>query len=354
MKIEIKSYEDQYWESLRDFINKEWKENHPITNKELFYWQYRGGINDISCSKLVLIDDRIVGFLGAIPNKYLLDGKVVKGVALAVWIISKQFRNTGLGIYLLDKVEQENDCIVCLGINANVVKFYQLRDYKYLDKLNRYVLPLDIRKFCELTGSYETQNHKILSLNDTKLTKPTTFDPELAEKLWTEFVRRYDFKLTLHKDKNYWQWRYIDSVGFDYLFFADSERIIIGRIEEIKGDTPLEGDKVFRIIEIITSDDAERDIIFLKSVLNFAKVSGAILADFQISTDVLGKLLTSAGFRERKEDKHLTSVPEVFAPLNSRVNPINLAIKCSNNDKVSFDQTYFVKSDGDMDRPVEL
>ncbi len=148
MAVEIISFEDKYWSLLREFLNRYWKENHPVCRKELFYWQYRGG----GALKIAIERGEIIGFLGAIPGKYILDGKLIRGVALAIWVVIEKYRNSGLGILLLNEVEKENDCVVCLGVNKAVVKFYEMRNYKYLDRLNRYVIPLDENLYSELVG----------------------------------------------------------------------------------------------------------------------------------------------------------------------------------------------------------
>ncbi len=348
MSVEIISYEDRYWDSLRQFINNHWKENHPICRKQLFDWQYRFGV---AC-KLAVENNDIIGFIGAIPGKYMIDGEIIKGVALAIWIVAEKYRNSGLGILLLDAVEKENDCVICLGVNENVVKFYRMRNYKYLSALNRYVIPLDIRLYKELVGD----SWKI-DLGDVLPISPEDITASRAYRIWQNFIARNNstnktkIRFTLYRDSDFRNWRYIKSAGFKYLLFANNENFLVGRFDEITGAKQkiLNGKKVFRIIELFSFDRA-----FVKGVLTWAEQQGAILADFQISSRLFDEMLIAVGFKYVELENPATNIPAIFTPIRYDIPPINIVMRILDfNDRdISFDETYFVKSDGDMDRPI--
>ena len=316
----------------------------------MFYWQYRGGVK----CKLAINDSEILGFLGAIPGKYLLCNDIISGVSLAIWVVAEKYRNSGLGIFLLDAVEQENDCVICLGVNKNVVKFYQMRNYAYLDKLRRYIISLDANLSKMLIGDAWK-----IDFSGVDELKPTNISAEMAFRLWQQFSAISDashenkIKFTLYRNKEFWDWRYINSAGFEYLFFSDYENanFLVGRFDEISGATTAElNDKrVFRVIELLSSD-----YNFIKRVLLWAKNQNAILADFQISSTLFDKVLLAAGFKTNKELSPKTQIPAIFSPIRYDIPPINLVMKLPDklNCQIGFDETYFVKSDGDMDRPI--
>ena len=55
--IELKKYEDSYWGEFVDFIDRQWGPNHPITQKNLFDWQFNGfGNDDCNIKSYTLFD----------------------------------------------------------------------------------------------------------------------------------------------------------------------------------------------------------------------------------------------------------------------------------------------------------
>lgn len=341
--LRILSFEEKYWDDLQEFINREWKENHPITDKKLFFWQYSGPEAEIQSSKIAIMDGRIVGFLGMIPAKYKLDRKILKGAALAVWLVRRDLRNSGIGILLLKEAEKESECLVCLGVNQNVVGIYKKLGYQYLERLNRYCIvidPLAKKLFKEPTA--EIRASSISSGERSSSSSLLTGDDipaELAERLWQKFLLKYGFKFSLYRDKRFWQWRYQEAVGFKYVSFTDDKNLIIGRFEKISS---LADKAVFRIIELLITEE-EKFPVFIDNILRYLREREVILIDFQISSDRLEPLLRKVGFFKAEG-----RIAEIFNPLNFKIQPINIVMKLPQ--PTDFRYTYLVKSDGDMDR----
>ena len=350
MAIEIVSFQENYWDRLQRFIHARWKENHPVCRKSLFYWQYRGG----GACKIAIDGDEIIGFLGAIPGKYALDGKILNGAALAIWIVLEKYRNSGLGILLLDEVEKENECVICLGVNKSVVKFYQMRDYQYLDRLNRYTVPLNERLYEKLirgkVGGWR------IDFGTTDPLAPSEVSAEMAAGMWKKSVAQNPVRFTMLRDEDFWRWRYLKSAGFEYMLFTDGDNLLVGRFDTIEGaeEDELNDKTVFRIIELVGGSSLQGTgcARFVQSVLLWAKKEGAILADFQCSSGMFGKVLYAAGFKMVNSEHSDTNIPAIFTPPRYDIPPINLVIKLPGDTSVDFGQTCFVKSDGDMDRPV--
>ncbi len=152
MPIQILPFTDSLWPAMSRFLHEHWQANHPLCQKDLFYWQYRGfgPQAGLGACRVAVDADRILGFLGAIPGQYLLDGREMPGVALALWVVVEEFRNSGLGMLLMREVEKQAPITVCLGVNPKVARYYTATGYKHLEALHRYVCPLDVDGYLQL------------------------------------------------------------------------------------------------------------------------------------------------------------------------------------------------------------
>jgi hypothetical protein len=359
MAIEIRPFEDTHWPALSRFLHEHWQPNHPLCQKDLFYWQYRGfgPQAGVSACRAAVDGERIVGFLGAIPGVYLLDGQELPGVALALWVVVEELRNSGLGMLLMREVEKQGAVTVCLGVNPKVVRYYTATGYEHLDALHRYVCPLQGEGYEQLLSNPAPASEVEEWARKAQATvgepsRPRPIEPDELADLWRRVQGRW--RLTLARTPEFWAWRYRDAVGFKYHFFGTAEQGgVITRIDRIRdADRPqLEGKPILRIIEVLVPD-GESVPQGLAGAIHWARQQGAIAADFQCSSTRLESYLREAGFRKRSPEDPATHMPEVFSPLRRAVAPINLMLKIRGRETVDFDSVYCVKSDGDMDRPT--
>ena len=172
----------------------------------------------------------------------------------------------------------------------------------------------------------------------------------------------------MHRDADFWDWRYINSTGFKYYFLGDVSNggVIVVRLEHIISpeNSPIHGKRILRIIEMIPekpeawNGEVDNDLMYLvKSVLKWGKTEGCIAADFQCSTKRLEKYVIDAGFKKQTSDygPPLCSLAGLFQPLKFKPMPINALWRVSDPDnnivEIPVNDTYFVKSNCDMDRP---
>jgi hypothetical protein len=174
------------------------------------------------------------------------------------------------------------------------------------------------------------------------------------------------FRYGVHRSAAFWQWRYLDSIGFRYLFWGDASRdgVIIGRVERVLSpEAPeFDGMPVLRLIELLPATPAawqsgrdERFVGLLRGALSWAAQQGCVLADYQNSSDRLAPALGEAGLREVRADEALARTPNMFVPLRFNAAPINyvwrLGGSLSDVAVPESNDIYFVKSDDGMDRP---
>lgn len=360
MGIRIIPFSDAYWPQMAAFLHEHWQANHPLCQRDLFYWQYRGfgPKAGVSSCRLAVDGERIVGFLGAIPGLYLLGGQEVTGTALALWVVVEDLRNSGLGILLMREVEKQGVVTVCLGVNPKVTRYYTATGYKHLEALHRYVCPLEVDGYRQLlNGTSEAgeieQWMQGVATGKGQVVEPQPITPETLADLWRRDRGRW--RLTLARTPEFWAWRYRDAVGFKYHFFGTAERGgIIARIDRIRNAdrAELDGRTVLRIIEIL-GPDGELTSQAIADALRWARLHGAIAADFQCSSSRLEPWLAAAGLRRCSAGRSSTRPPELFNPLRRTAAPINLMVKVRGISAIDFDSIYCVKSDGDMDRPTQ-
>tara|TARA_B100000575_G_C23143330_1_gene666182 strand:- start:10077 stop:11270 length:1194 start_codon:yes stop_codon:yes gene_type:complete len=385
--IELKKYEDSYWEEFVDFIDRQWGPNHPITQKNLFDWQFNGfGNDDCNIKSYTLFNKgEMIGFRGVIPGIYQIPRQnelsFSKGGSFSMWYVDEKYRGQKLGLKLHLAVQEMLDVIITGGSTFDTsVPFYLREGFKMLDSMHRYILPLNIEGYSQLlceyididTIKYQFNIPEFCSV-EYPVQEPNCFD---CEKLWTKMTAANNI-FSVHRSQDFLKWRYIDNVGFKYLFFGDPNTVgfIIARIENVESDLETHrGLKVFRIIEIVPKHDivwkgkTEKDMrAFFINVLGYAKSLGCVAVDFFHSSNMFNELLMSCGFRKQKiiemdKNKFLShdlkelKLAAIFAPFRKYYEPLNVLYRIYDKKSkrlltIPFDNTCIVKSDGDMDRP---
>lgn len=369
-------YQDSDFESLIQFLKANWSEQHAIYDKALFDWQYRIHEGNLAESLLLKDNDEIVGFLGNIPGEYNVFGEHCKGVAFAMWIVDEKYRNSGLGILLLKEAEKNNQVTLTLGCNLQVAPMYERMGYSYSDHLNRYVLPLDSKGYSRLLNTHvdgtviDQWTERINSSLTAPMEPNKDVKMEQLEQLYRTSIQE-NFLLTQNRNAEFWQWRYLNSPGYQYTLFGNpsEEGIAVVRIDSVHSleEEELHGLNILRLIELIPANgevwNGESDPSFtqlIRGVLAWAKKRGCVAADYQLSSNRLEHVLLGVGFNIQ----HIDYTPDecglagLFQPFRYRVSPINLVWKIKsthgNVERIDVNDTYFVKSDGDMDRPNAL
>ncbi len=367
--MDIVPYSEGYFEPLIDFLRRNWSTDHAIYRKQLFDWQYGGPQGDPSASVLLIDSNGFVqGFLGAIPYPFLYQGKVKAAAGLSVWIVEKEIKYSGVGLYLRNEIESRFDVVYAMGLNLATVHYYQKRGYQYYSNLNRYVVPLEAKgyqNFLLRPGEADDIAAWIQAVPCLSTAVPDTkIGADTLAKAYQHGIAS-SFSLLPRKDSQFWQWRYLDSEGFSYLFWEDEGGIIVFRLEaaHAPGDSVHHGLKCLRLIEILPADsnvwDGGRSPALTRtilSVLAWGREQGCVLADFQISNSRLGHVVKDAGFRLQQETG-ITNVARLFSPYRENALPINLAYRiceCDGFAEADREDTYLVKSDVDMDRPNNL
>ena len=94
--LKIVHYDDKYWNLVKEFIEKNWRKDHPMCNEKLSNWQYRGFGKNAQKHKTFLLfnNSELIGFRGTIPALFQVpldkgEMKIVTGGSSSMWSIDK-------------------------------------------------------------------------------------------------------------------------------------------------------------------------------------------------------------------------------------------------------------------------
>jgi len=367
------------WKQIRDFLQRNWRENHPICEQWLCDWQFRGfGTADQEISSILLThDDELIGFRGVIPVLFQVPTendkmKVIEGGEYSMWMVREDFRGKRLGLMMHQETERMMQSIVTLGSNPTTsAPIYRKSGWSLLDSMHRYVTPLDASGYhgllIEKSDINAIKEWAQIWQKDGRTVRPEEPDVKAIAALWKE--RTFPLRIfSLYRNAEFWRWRYLDSPGFQYLFFGNASHsgIIVARIEFIVSeDYPeMHGRKMLRLIEVLPKSSRawegglDGDLVDLvQGVVRWSISQGCVAADFHCTTPRFEKNFIDAGFQEQdyEIDGDVCGIAPLLQPLEFRKQPINVGFRIDvpgiGPIRPGYEDTYIVKSDSDQDRP---
>jgi len=369
--ISLRAYSGEEWEPLRSFIVEQWGHDHPMAERRLFDWQFRGfgGGRETVRPLLLFIDGELAGFRGIIPGLYQVpspDGmQVLPGGSLAMWRLREEFRGKGLGTIMHD--EAERLCPVLTGAGSNPdtsVPIYLRKGFRMLESMNRYLTALDPKACVSCFGKPAAEVPSPPWGKGREPLAPSGVDAEVLAETWEKSAFEAGF-FSLYRNAEFWRWRVLESPAFRYQIFLDPEGsgFLVARAEPLRSarGTAFPSLAVLRLIDLVPARPATwlgaEDVPFcrfLRRCLDWALETGCIAADFHCTSGVFGPILAATGFaREQDFLKGDTPpLPRFFSGGPNPGRPINALAKAPF--AVSFERSYMVKSDNDMDRPRRL
>ena len=135
------------WPALRKFIAQSYRKDHPILNKNFFFWQFKvkKKINFFCLKK----NNKIVSAMGYINILMRIKKKIVVCKWLLHWISDKKF--IGSGAYLLSKIEKNAKNVFTMNASPSGKSFYiKKRNWEGIDPIKRNVIVFQIKKASKL------------------------------------------------------------------------------------------------------------------------------------------------------------------------------------------------------------
>lgn len=378
--ISIRFYREQDWPAVRALFQAYWAPRHPMTKKALFDWQTKGFSRATESIKSLVVvhQGTVIGFRGLIPGTYqvpLDSGKMelLPGGSSSMWTLHEDYRGQKIGLAMELKTQQMMPLMCGVqGKPGTALPIYKKSGFSVLDAFRRYVAPLQAEGYARLlTLPADPADIKSWTAEaDSGATPVAPGVPNLdaLAELWLKVT--FPLRIfSLHRDQEFYQWRYLDSAGYKYLFFGDAHAggYIVARLDTIYApeQPELHKGKVLRLIEIVPRSaqtwqggSHPGDLALLRGVCAWARQQGCLAADFYHSTGRLGGLMAEAGFREQNPFalQALTSLCLLFQPLTYKVTPTNTLFRINPGDRgliqLDFENTCIFKSESDLDRPV--
>ena len=319
-------------ESIMQFINEHWKENHILSsNRKFFLYEFKEG-QKINFVLALGSDNKVLGILG-----FIKASQCSGDIFTVMWKALKVKYSPMLGIEMFNFLRYFNkqNRIIGVGANANTLPLY---DYLglYTDSLNQYyIVNKDIRKYHVIKVNNEESY--FTPINDTNGNREISVISE--ERL------RYNFdsnNFIPHKDESYFIKKYFhhpinkyDVHGVSYNGKISS--LFVTRVQEYQAS------KILRIVEYIGD---QKDIIYATTYLyNIILANSYEYVDFLCFGFDHDNLL-KAGFNKLDPHSDDVIVPNYFSPFIQK----NIIIYFM-ADTVEIEKIRLCKADGDQDRP---
>ena len=160
--------------AIQEFFKRNYGKSHSLAmNKNLFLWQFQTNDhykeNDKQLDILIALhDNRIVGALGLIFNKFRFTNTVLEGVWLCNLVVDEEARKFGTGIFLMSFVQKlQVDIIATIGINEEIFYIYQKNNFHTVDNIERFITVLNPVAFEAIT------HRKLLKIKRKHPLKPS-------------------------------------------------------------------------------------------------------------------------------------------------------------------------------------
>jgi len=344
---------------LKKAIQTEFGERHPIIiDRDLFDWQYKGG-------EYVVLSKNTTGMCGYALCK--ADDPIL-GVGhncwqQMMWVVEPSADRFEIALQMLfaptyfqrllmtknpSLNEQCSSFVVGINTKTALPIFEAVDEYQVVNIIPRWVKILSDSDFNDEHVSFtEIWEHP---------------DPTELETFWKQIQVAPHVMTATHRDANYWNWRYVSSYKSisvrNYMFFRlkkeplNDSGLIVAKLEH----------GALRFIEMLPplwDPTSPKFQILLAGVISHAIHNGCKVADFWCTHKKIGECLSCHGWHNQFDGNtpaDVKAIPMIFTQdgKGRHANPLNLAI-ASHGGKLQ-DQScwYFVKSDGDMDRPKAL
>ncbi len=342
---------------LRDFIGSE---SYFGADDKYVRWQYFDSpfkttmVDKDQYSMLVFLDakKKILALDAFLPWKTYVDGKEVKTVWDIEWMNFSKIK--GLGRELVKRLRTMADIYCGYGMNQLSCNSYEKLGYSMINEVERKVVIVDAEECLSLFGNDSIKGQKDFLRESAEWCSMVKQGysviqsiADISEDYWIDHLHR--FAVSSCKNLEVLKWRYMKHPYIDYKIIALDPKakrgLSVVRLEKIKDVD----ERVLRILEMMPVYGYEQDLA--KAVLNFGRDHNAILADFFcVSKSYSDEIcpLPFIGLSEHRE----YDVPMLFQPIEIRERKsINMVLDFNSEfKKISFEEFYATKGDGDQDQ----
>lgn len=294
---------------------------------------------------LVVHQDAVVAQLGFVPFiGRTPGGERFNGAYPINLIVRPDYRASGLGVIILNKLIKQSACVLnpgsseagatlCMGLGMRDLGTLR-RSIAILDERGARALALEGRLPAGVTAAPAPNG----AASVTALPRLPTGAPE-----------RFAFPAPAYgaeRSRDFLRWRYERHPAFRYEFLLseDRESLLVFHEEREPGTGAL----VLRIVDLLAHGPAQAAL--LRAVLALGRQRGAVLADFFCSLSCYDAALGDAGFFNEAAQAGDARIAALFQPLDFRKTGIRVLVAgpAGAHDQAAW---YVAKGDSDQDRP---
>lgn len=340
---------------LRNFFKKNYRDDYPLQNEQLFRWMFRHNYEKVS---VLMQNERLLAHQGHIPLIYTNGDKDFWGFISASTIVDKDFRRKGLMSTLRGDVHSRYEVGASLGGSEQGFALYRSMNYQEIGKLDRYIAIVNPElcvKFSQGYKQFERTLH--LQLPDSRLSilPVERFGPMALEihHLWDSLFHKGKF-MAVKRSAEYLDWRYSEHPIFEYHRWGcwkgkSLEGVFVFRIEHVAEAKC----QVVRIVELFGRPEILGEFVnyVLKQKMSFETLAWI---DWFCSDPRFMLPLKSLGFVPEQELLPLV-IPIFCSPIDYYKKKYTLMFWVKDSqafgDIPSIHHWYVTKGDGDSDRP---
>lgn len=235
--IEIKQSLNKDYIDIKKFIDKYWKRNHILTQREdIFshYYKYKNKITFLVAKK----NSKLLGIIGYSFTNFYDQNIKINGTWIQLWIVKPNLKEQ-IGLRLLNHLinNYSKDFIACLGINMKTLHYYKFFKF-YYNTMNQYILTMNYKK--KLNSNIKFKNTLVENqhnLQNQYKTVKYLRNKYLKKKFYNYFSISIFYKgkiilniigrIILNEKKNYSFFRIIDFIGdINKLYYLEDYFII--------------------------------------------------------------------------------------------------------------------------------
>ena len=340
---------------LMSFVAHNYGDDYILSrDPEFMRWQY-GDADGSWRFKIAEVEGKIVGILGYIETTFCMVGESVRAGWACNWMIDDNYRDFGLGAFLLSEMMGDVDVSLSSGIKPNLplrtMTGLGWRDCAYLPRLIAILDSEELSRFTCAPLPDDVLGEPPSRLQaSSKVGRVVRFGSDV-DALWMEVVGANGAGNA--RTAEYLNRRYAEHPRFEYRLFEGRRHgqlnaIAVYRIEIPRG-LPGEPIGFGRMVEFLARPQCEEPMA--RTVMSDARASGCAALDFFCSHRSLNHALIKHGFVF--VDEHLSGqIPNLMQPVSWEKTGINLAVyPPALLERVPLEYWYVTKSDNDQDRP---
>ena len=356
----INKPEEKYRKQIIEFIAKNSKSNHPLTNKTLFNWFYlikenKTNLSTANNNKLSLTmavnNDEIVSILGFYNVQFRIENKIKNGIHLSFWLSNINHRK-GIGALLMKLLVDNNKVIAALGASEMNKPICRALNFRIIEKIKSYI-------FILRTGDYSKIILDEKSTREFQKFEQPKFYSNL-EKTFSHSVKKEQIKsleiketgreniIETHKSQNYLDWRYNNHPFFNYHWSGVKIKSKLWAWF-VWRKVNLEGINLCRIVDFDIVDYSKLSLEILDNLIEEIIFSCDKLNCHYIDCFTTNDLLMERLFKNGFADNENYNFPNLIDPVESNVS-LNGEYYIEEINEKNKPKIFLYRGDGDQDR----